>query len=434
MAVIALLVAASLSAEPSRLVLGKDGGADLELTAPAQAKINWSASVGSVSDVRRDGDSWKARFTPPTRRAPSVALILAQIEQGADRELAWLAIPLSGSDTMEIETKPGSNVQAEVAGSTIGPVTADARGSVRLPMVVPPGVKTGTLRITDKLGNMNEKPLDLEPPPFTRLRIAARGESAGPGEPIGLEIFVVRADGTPEDRAAPSIEADEGEAAIEERVAPGVWSARFTFAPGASGSAVVEARGAGQRASLEIPLRSAGGNAPRSARWDGRPWGLSAGLIGGGGATYDGAGSGSLLLDASVRIPSLPLEAVIEGGGSAFSEVTQGIAQGAVDARSRSWMLQGGVRGATQLARGLDGHAALLIGAQRQRVLLRAAAETFSWSWTPHLALAMGVNLRLGPGRALAQLQFDASRSGAAGLTGSLGGVQVQVGYLVAVR
>ena len=46
----------------------------------------------------------------------------------------------------------------------------------------------------------------------------------------------------------------------------------------------------------------------------------------------------------------------------------------------------------------------------------------------------MGVNLRLGPGRALAQLQFDASRSGAAGLDGSLGGVQVQIGYLVAVR
>jgi hypothetical protein len=50
------------------------------------------------------------------------------------------------------------------------------------------------------------------------------------------------------------------------------------------------------------------------------------------------------------------------------------------------------------------------------------------------VAVALGVNLRLGPGRALAQFQFDGSRSGAAGLAGSLGGVQVQLGYLLTLR
>ena len=63
---------------------------------------------------------------------------------------------------MEIETRPDSEVEAEVAGATIGPVTSDGRGIARLPMVVPPGVQTGRLRITDKLGNMNEKSISLD--------------------------------------------------------------------------------------------------------------------------------------------------------------------------------------------------------------------------------------------------------------------------------
>ena len=431
MALIALLFAASLTAQPASLTLGRDAGADLLLAGSALAKVTLSTSVGSVSEPRREGDVWKARFTPPSRRAPAVALVLAQIEQGADRALVWLSIPLSGSDTMEIETKPGSRVEAEVAGSTIGPLLADGRGRVRLPMVVPPGVKAGTLRITDKLGNMNEKPLDLEPPPFTRLRIAARGEAANSGLPLELEIFVVRADGTPEDRT-PGIDADDGDAEIEQHLGPGLWLARFTPAANAAGSALVEAKAAGQRAALEVPVRAPDGTTGYR-RW-GRPWAISAGFIGGGGATYDGAGVGSALIEGAVKLKSLPLEAVIEGGGSAFTPVTQGFGINATDAHSRSWLLQGGVRGVTQLVRGLDGHATLLIGAQRQRVTLLGANETSRWSWTPHVALALGANLRFGPGRALAQVQFDGARSGAAGLDGSVGGVQVQFGYLVTLR
>jgi hypothetical protein len=41
--------------------------------------------------------------------------------------------------------------------------------------------------------------------------------------------------------------------------------------------------------------------------------------------------------------------------------------------------------------------------------------------------------LRLGPGRALAQVQVDSSASGIAGLGGSLSGVQAMLGYLVTV-
>src|SRR3954463_8578900 len=117
---LALLAAASLSAQPSQLILGKDPGAELEVHAPSSAKVTFSTSVGTVSGVQRHGDLVRARFNPPPLRAPSVALVLALIDDGGDRELSWLAIPLSGSDTMVIETKPGARVEATADGKVLG--------------------------------------------------------------------------------------------------------------------------------------------------------------------------------------------------------------------------------------------------------------------------------------------------------------------------
>jgi hypothetical protein len=50
------------------------------------------------------------------------------------------------------------------------------------------------------------------------------------------------------------------------------------------------------------------------------------------------------------------------------------------------------------------------------------------------LALAGGATWRVGPGRALAQLQFDWASAHVAQLAGSTSGVQLMLGYLVAVK
>ena len=85
--------------------------------------------------------------------------------------------------------------------------------------------------------------------------------------------------------------------------------------------------------------------------------------------------------------------------------------------------------------RGVDGHVTVLAGAQDQVVHVRSVTSppVDNHSWNPHAALALGANLRLGPGRALAQVQFDSGATGVAGLTGSVGSVQLQLGYLVTV-
>lgn len=443
MALIALALAASISADPPKLVLGRDAGSNLEIGAPASAKVTLSTSVGSVGEAKRDGGVWKARYSPPSVRAPSVALVLAQIEQDGERELSWLAIPLSGSDTMELQTRPGSTVRAEMAGgATVGPVKADAKGLVKLPMVVPPGVDKATLHITDELGNTSQKPLDLEPPPFQRVRIAARSLAASAAQPLEVEVFVVKPDGTPDDRAHVELSAsDGGETEVSKRIGHGVYLAEYTPA-GKSGTAKLEARAAGQTARLETQI-AASKVMLAQPFWQSslraqRPWSVSAGLFGGPGLTFAGATSGNVEIEAALRLEVLPIEAIVDAGLGFYGQLSQPAPVPATTetARPRTKFIQLGVRLARQLAKGLDAHLALALGAQSESIekTLVSGAVVSDSAWTPKFSTALGLNLRVGPGRALAQIQLDLSGADVAGLDASLRGVQALVGYLVTLR
>ena len=441
MALIAVLFAASLVADRATLVLGKEAGAALTLRAPAGASVTLSASVGTISAPQRDGDVWRARFTPPPLKAPTVALLLAQVEEGGARELAWLSIPLSGADTMEIETRPESRVSAEVAGVTIGPVIADKSGTARLPMIVPPGVGKGTLHIVDKLGNSTDKTLDLEPPPFSRVRVAARSSGASAAAPLELEIFVVKPDGSPDDNAKLAITANDGEAEVRKRIGHGVYLASYLAPAKKSGAVHLEAKANGQLAAVDVPVSVSRVILAqpfwRSAQVAHRPWSVAVGLLGGGGGTFDGASEGSVLLEAAVRLEILPVEVVLDLGASYFSEVTQygATPTNAERARAQSRLAEVGLRLGRQLTSGLDGYLTLLFGYQSQLVsrTLPTRTQAAQDDGTPRFALALGANLLAGPGRILLQVQFDSSANAIAGLAGSLSGVQAMLGYLVTV-
>jgi len=437
---LAVLIAASLSAQPAQLVLGKDSGADLEIRASSGAKVTFSTTIGTVSGAQHEGGMVRARFNAPPLRVPSVALVLAQVEDGGDRDLYWLSIPLSGSDTMVIETKPGSKVEATVAGHMVGPVAAAENGNVRLPMVVPPGVRQATLKITDKLGNTTEKPLDLEPPPFSRVRLATRAEAVDASSTLEVEIFVVKPDGTPDDEARVALSSPDGETSMRGRIAPGVYLAEYAPAEGQSGSARLEAKANGQLATLDVPVR-AGEGARRSFWRLGRqgPWSYSAGILGGLGSSFDGANAGGVLAEVAVRIESSPLEALLDFGGTFLSEVDQYTAAPALSERSKThaWLAQLGIRGSYEVLRALDVHASVGAGLQSQSVstTLPLNLGRFEDSGvTPRLATALGATYRIGPGRALAQVEFDWSPSRIAQYAGSTSSVQGMLGYLVNVR
>ena len=433
MAAVALLIAASLSAQPPQLTLGKDSGADLEVEAPSGAKVAFSTSVGTITGAQRQGSVVRARFNAPPLRVPSVALVLAQIDDGNDRELRWLSIPLTGSDTMVIETRPGSKVEAVAGGRVLGQGSTLDDGTVRLPMLVPPGVRTAVLKITDKLGNTTEKPLDLAPPPFSRVRLAARSETA----PIEVEIFVVKPDGTPDDEAKVALAAADGETSVRKRIGPGVYLAEYEPPPGRAGTAHLEAKANGQLATLEVPLHAAPAGA-RQARGSG-PWSVSAGLLGGLGGSFVGATAGSVLAEVAMRIESYPLEALLDLGWTSQAEVSQytGVTALTERAKAQAWLAQIGARGSYEVMRRLAVHGSVAFGLQDQnvRITLPLSLGRFEDSGlSARLAIAAGVNYSVGPGRALAQVQLDWTSKRVAQLESSTSGLQGMVGYLVAIR
>jgi len=440
MALIALL-AATLSAQPARLVLGKDAGAELEVQAPESARVVFSSSVGIVAAPQRKGAVVRARFTPPALHSPSVALVLAQVETDGARELFWLSIPLTGADTMEIETRPGASVQATVSGNTIGPVKADRKGIVKLPMVVPPGVQSAMLRITDTLGNMSERPLDLDPPPFSRLRVAARQASASAATPAEVEIFVVKPDGTPDDGARVELAgAAGGETEMRGRIGPGVYLAAYTPPEGRTGAVELTAKAGGQLATMELGVRPVAPGETRSFwRSSSRDGTFSLGMLVGAGSSWNGAAAGTVLVEAAHRLGALPLEATLDLGGTSLATLDQHAAIPALaeKAKAHAWLVQIGVRGSRRLFGALDGHAAISLGLQDQvvrRTFPGNLGSSDDDAIAPRFALATGVDMRIGPGRALAQLQLEGAPHEVAQYAASTSGLSVVAGYLFTVR
>jgi hypothetical protein len=436
MALIALLfAAATFTATPEALVLGRDPGCDLTVRAPGAARVAITSSVGLVSAVTGADGVFHARFTPPALNAPSVALLLAVVDGGA---LSWLSLPLSGSDTLPVETRPQSKVEVEIGGKTFGPVTSDRKGNASLHVVVPPGVREATLHITDRQGNRADRPLDLEPAHFSRLRIAARAEEATSASPTELEVFVVQPDGRPDRHASVTVTSDRGEVRPAELTAPGIYVASVLAPAGESqGELVLEAKASGQLARLTLPVR------PRAVLlaqpfWQSdlatrQPWARSLGAVAGTGVTFDGAGVGTLLLEFAMRVEVLPIEAVAQLGGSVFTTVSQGQGERA-GAKLVAFNL--GARAGYQLRRGLDAHVSLLLGLQDQFVhTTLSTKQVLDLDATgPRAALALGTTWALGPGRLLLQVQLDSTPSGLARLIGSLGSAQLQAGYLFGLR
>jgi hypothetical protein len=433
-----IAISVAVSSSPAGLVLGKDSSTRLEVKvtglfgrALPQAKVSLSTNLGSVVDLESTGrGEFAATYRPPKRRAPAVAIISAEAEADGDHAVGWLALPLSGSDSLTLQTKPRAKVELTIDGVTFGPVTADAHGDATVAVVVPPGVGRATMRVVDPLGNVLERPLDLDPPPFARVRAVPVGPAlAAPDGPLDIEVFAIRPDGSPDRSAQISATADRGTIDGPRRRAD-VAVLRYRPPPDGSGEAHVAVEGEELRVQIAQTLAR-----PRPRFSLG---GLSAGVLGTASFAPGGAAAFGALAEVAGPISGWPIEWLVDVGGNTYGAVFEAAPQpyGAQmeSASARALVADLGARWSRPFGPGLSLHASLFAGLQVASVSATVYGPPLQLSRTdggvaPHGGAAAGLTFSIASERLLVQAVADVSGS-AGRMTTSLTSFGMQIGLL----
>lgn len=236
----------SLRAEPDRLMLGRDARATIELEGFPGAPPSVTANVGRIEGLRSAGGGrFVAEYAPPAERHPQVAIVAAS----AGDAWAWTAIPLVGRGLAIARSAPHARIRVTIGGASFGPVTADASGAARVPVVVPPGARFAYHR---------EKPLELNVPPVLHVHVAlGRPEApADAAHDLPLRAFVVAPSGAARAGAPLRVEVSEGRVEGLAEIAPGSWAGTWRLAPGRAGVARASAALADEpelAASVQLP-------------------------------------------------------------------------------------------------------------------------------------------------------------------------------------
>jgi hypothetical protein len=159
--------APEVRAEPARVLLGRDTGVALEVRVPEESgPVRAVASSGTFAQQVVEGGPVRVfQWTPPDIRYPLAAILVFWVEGNTGApEVAMVRIPLVGRTDMPITTDPGAEVVVEIDGARFGPVKANRRGKVQVPVEVPPGVKKARVLATrGELKTDRLAPLEVPP-------------------------------------------------------------------------------------------------------------------------------------------------------------------------------------------------------------------------------------------------------------------------------
>ncbi len=218
-----------VTAQPPRLVLGRDQGTDLHVAAPPDVEeISVTASAGRVDAVRRlPGGGFAARYHAPSDHVPRVAIVSAVAHGARAIEDGWLAIPMSGEGDARVRGAPGTEVTLRIGDRTFGPRRAGEDGVAVIPIVVPPGVREG---------HQGFRPIDLRVPETPLLHAVADRAAvrADREEKVRVVAYVVAPHGAARRGDAPVFEPSRGTVSVVEREA-GAYQASWTLPPGPAG-------------------------------------------------------------------------------------------------------------------------------------------------------------------------------------------------------
>ena len=152
---------------------------------------------------------------------PRFSLIAAFATCSNETITGSTVVKLFGAGSVDLKLAPHSDVILEIAGEEFGPFRTDEAGKVKIPIVVPPGVKTG---------NVGEKTIDLNLPTVNRIIAIQekKGLSKDPGTETTILIYAI--DGTsgkPLLNANLKIKPEKGTISRIAEVASGVYRAYY---------------------------------------------------------------------------------------------------------------------------------------------------------------------------------------------------------------
>lgn len=219
----------TVAADPPRLVLGRDAGAELRIAAPPEVlELSVTATAGRIEGLRRlPGGGFVARYHPPAERHPQVAIVAAVGRAGPAVLDGWLAVPLAGQGDAQVRGKPGADVSLRIGDETFGPARVGADGIAILPVVVPPGVREG---------HQGFAAVDLRVPETTLVHavIDRATAAADHAEAVRFFAYVIAPHGAARGGEAPRVEPTRGTVALRARE-PGAFEGTWTLPPGPAG-------------------------------------------------------------------------------------------------------------------------------------------------------------------------------------------------------
>ncbi|HEX5749113.1 MAG TPA: hypothetical protein VFZ09_22920 [Archangium sp.] len=436
-----------------------EGSAQLELSVLdeaghplSDAQVSLSVNAGSVTEPApaRDG-TFRATYRPPSRQGPGVALFHATVKRGTHKSGAWLALPVHGPYSLRVEAPPRSRVQVSIGAATYGPVVAAASGEAVVPILLPPGVTSAQVTITERSRKSSTRTVPLPEPGFPRVHLVAM-ETPIQGQPVRLQGFVVDDSGNPAVALPPlTVSAEQGTLGPIEAKEGGIFEVPFTASTGSTAPVRISASPLDETersSTLQVEPRPAppgGPDSPSRVASTGQPpsspgssWQPTLGAFLFAHSNAARAHGAGLRLEGALRLATLPVEALVQAEWRGNNTVSTLLAADGPDPVTKTFTLGGGaVRLGARwshpvLSRGLifaDASAGVL--RMWGDVELKSQKGTVTQelrSTGLDVTVGAGFAWRLGPGRVAGQVQWGYA-PGSQQVSGNLGGVSLGVGY-----
>ncbi|MCP4806416.1 MAG: hypothetical protein GY913_22200 [Proteobacteria bacterium] len=228
----------AVSANPAELILGQDKDTSLSIQlldsagAPAAdgAVLQAHASSGTVESLTYLGNgNFTARYTAKSVKYPHLDIVTLIDERDPDKVYGVFVVKLTGKTDFPVNAAPNSTVILKVGGRDFGPYQTDTTGSVRVPIMVPPGSGNAS-QVTVTAGVTTEDALDLKIPETRRIALFPAGSTVAgdSSQPVTLRAAVRTPTGEEDGSAKVTFTAAKGTVGAAKHVGGGVYEATWS--------------------------------------------------------------------------------------------------------------------------------------------------------------------------------------------------------------